>query len=113
MDPTYVKAWARKGDIEMLLKENHKAMDSYRKGLSLDPDNAACKEGLRKVASTMGSRMSEEEQRERAAHAMADPEIQAILNDPVMRQILNDFNENPAAARKAMADPAIARQLEN
>jgi stress-induced-phosphoprotein 1 len=112
LDPTYVKAWARKGDIEMLLKENHKAMDSYRKGLSLDPDNAACKEGLRKVTSTMGSRMSEEEQRERAAHAMADPEIQAILNDPVMRQILNDFNENPAAAQKAMADPAIASKLE-
>ena len=24
LDPKYVKAWARKGDIEVLMKENHK-----------------------------------------------------------------------------------------
>jgi stress-induced-phosphoprotein 1 len=112
LDPTYVKAWARKGDIEVLLKENHKAIDSYRKGLSLDPNNAACKEGLRKVTAMLGSNMSEAEQKERAAHAMADPEIQAILNDPIMRQVLSDFNENPAAAQKAMSDPTVASKLE-
>lgn len=112
LDPKYVKAWARKGDIEVLLKESHKAMDSYRKGLSLDPDNTACKEGLRKVTSTIGASMTEEEQQERASHAMADPEIQAILTDPIMRQILSDFNENPAAAQKAMADPVVARKIE-
>jgi len=112
LDPSYVKAWARKGDIEVLLKENHKAIDSYRKGLSLDPNNVACKEGLRKVTAMLGSSMSEAEQRERAAHAMADPEIQAILNDPIMRQVLTDFNENPAAAQKAMSDPMVASKLE-
>jgi len=112
LDPQYVKAWARKGDIEVMLKENHKAMDSYRKGLAIDSANAACKEGLRKVNVSLGSSMSEEEQKERAAHAMADPQIQAILNDPVTRQILNDFNENPAAAQKAMADPLVASKIE-
>merc|ERR1712010_68299 len=49
LDPKYVKAWARKGDIEVVMKENHKAMESYRKGLQVDPDNAVCREGLRKV----------------------------------------------------------------
>jgi len=112
LDPKYVKAWARKGDIEVMLKENHKAMDSYRNGLAIDSTNAACREGLRKVNASLGSSMSEEEQKERAAHAMADPEIQAILNDPVIRQILNDFNENPAAAQKAMADPLVANKIE-
>jgi stress-induced-phosphoprotein 1 len=112
LDPLYVKAWTRKGDIEVALKENHKAMESYRKGLSIEPDNAACKEGLRKVNSSVGSSMTEDERKERAAHAMADPEIQSILMDPVMRQILNDFAENPAHARKAMNDPAIAAKME-
>lgn len=37
---------------------------------------------------------------ERAAHAMADPEIQAILSDPMVRQVLNDFKENPQHAQK-------------
>mmetsp|Transcript_16544 Transcript_16544/g.25020 ORF Transcript_16544/g.25020 Transcript_16544/m.25020 type:complete len:566 (+) Transcript_16544:121-1818(+) len=112
LDPKYVKAWARKGDIEVMLKENHKAMESYRKGLSIDATNAACKDGLRKVTSSMGSAMTEEERKERAAHAMADPEIQNILNDPVIRQILQDFNDNPTAAQKAMSDPLVASKIE-
>merc|ERR1711976_275120 len=49
LDPKYVKAWARKGDIEMVMKEYHKAMESYKEGLELDPNNATCKEGLQKV----------------------------------------------------------------
>jgi len=112
LDPKYVKAWARKGDIEVLMKENHRAMESYKKGLELDPSNAACKEGLRKVSSMVGSNMSEEEKQERAAHAMADPEIQAILQDPVVRQVLQDFNDNPQAAQQAMRDPGMRAKIE-
>ena len=40
---------------------------------------------------------------ERAAHAMADPEIQAILTDPMVRQVLTDFKENPQHAQKVHA----------
>lgn len=115
LDPKYVKAYARKGDIEVLMKENHKAMDSYRKGLEIDPTNAACREGLNKVQSmiNMGSaNMTEEEKKERAQHAMADPEIQSIMQDPVMRQVLQDFNENPNAAQTAMRDASVRAKIE-
>jgi stress-induced-phosphoprotein 1 len=112
LDPKYVKAWARKGDIEVLMKENHRAMESYKTGLELDSDNAACKEGLRKVSSMIGAHMSEEERKERAQHAMADPEIQNILQDPVVRQVLQDFNENPQAAQAAMMDPGMRAKIE-
>ena len=112
LDPKYVKAWVRKGDIEFLMKDNHKAMESYKKGLDLEPDNKACIEGLRKVSSIVGQTMSEEEKKERAAHAMADPEIQAILQDPVMRQVLQDFQDNPKAAMQAMTDPDVRDKIE-
>jgi len=115
LDPKYVKAWARKGDIEVVMKENHKAMDSYRKGIEIDPTNSACKEGLRKVTAqvNMGAaNMSEEERKERAEHAMADPEIQSILQDPMIRQILQDFNENPNAAQAAMRDAGVRSKIE-
>jgi stress-induced-phosphoprotein 1 len=115
LDPKYVKAWARKGDIEVLMKENHKALDSYKTGLGIDPSNAACKEGLRKVTTMINygaSTMTEEEKLERARHGMADPEIQSILQDPMMQQILKDFNENPQAANQAMANPAIRSKIE-
>ena len=50
--------------------------------------------------------------KERAAHAMADPEIQYILQDPMINQVLRDFNENPNAANKAMSDPNIRAKIE-
>lgn len=115
LDSKYVKAWARKGDIEVVMKENHKAMESYKKGLAIDPDNAACKEGLRKVTAMINygqANMTDEERKERAAHALADPEIQAILQDPVINQVLRDFNENPNAANKAMMDPMVRTKIE-
>ncbi|KAL7570066.1 hypothetical protein ACA910_017101 [Epithemia clementina (nom. ined.)] len=115
VDPKYVKAWARKGDIEMYMKEFHKAMESYKKGLQLEPDNPACKEGLKKVMMQINygrATMSESEKKEQAAHAMADPEIQSILQDPVMQQILRDLGENPSSAQSAMSDPIVRSKLE-
>ena len=68
LDPKYVKAWARKGDIEVLMKENHKALESYKTGLGMDPANATCREGLRKVTAMINygaSQMTDEEKEER------------------------------------------------
>jgi len=115
IDPKYVKAWARKADIEVLMKESHKAMESYKKGLALDPTNKTCREGLQKVAAQINqgsANMTEEERKERAAHAMADPEIQAILTDPMIQQVLKDFNENPNAAQAAMSDMGVRGKIE-
>jgi stress-induced-phosphoprotein 1 len=115
LDPKYVKAWARKGDIEFAFKEYHKALDSYKQGLELDPDNAACKEGLRKTTQQINygrATMTDEQKKEQAAHAIADPEIQSILSDPVVQQVLRDFGENQTAAQKAMSDPGMRAKIE-
>lgn len=115
LDPKYVKAWARKGDIEMVMKEFHKAMDSFRKGLELESDNKACKDGLQKCMVQINygrSNMTEAEKQQQKAHAMADPEIQAILQDPMMQQVLRDFSENPHAAQKAMQNPGVQAKIE-
>ena len=115
IDPKYVKAWARKGDIEVLMKENHKALESYKAGLGIDQTNATCREGLRKVTAMINygsANMTEEEKKERARHGMADPEIQSILQDPMIQGILRDFNENPSAAQKAMSDPSVRAKIE-
>ena len=110
LDRTYVKAWAKKGDIESFMKEYHKAMDSYKAGLQLEPDNALCRQGLQK---TMMKVQEGGENKERAAHAMADPEIQAILSDPTIRQVLSDFQDNPKFAQAAMMnDKDIRAKIE-
>ena len=115
LDPQYVKAWARKGEIEMIMKENHKAMESFRKGLEIDPKNQACIDGLRKVSAMINygsASMSEDEKKERAEHAMADPEIQNILMDPIIMQVLRDFQNSPQAAKDAMRDPGVRSKIE-
>eukprot|EP00595_Chromulina_sp_UTEXLB2642_P000360 CAMPEP_0196761234 /NCGR_PEP_ID=MMETSP1095-20130614/397_1 /TAXON_ID=96789 ORGANISM="Chromulina nebulosa, Strain UTEXLB2642" /NCGR_SAMPLE_ID=MMETSP1095 /ASSEMBLY_ACC=CAM_ASM_000446 /LENGTH=561 /DNA_ID=CAMNT_0042110499 /DNA_START=16 /DNA_END=1701 /DNA_ORIENTATION=- len=110
IDRNYVKAWAKKGDIEFFMKEYHKALDSYRAGLQIEPDNSLCKQGLQKTLEKINT--SQGPDSERTAHAMADPEIQSILNDPVIRNILSDMQENPNSAQKAMADPIIRAKIE-
>lgn len=56
--------------------------------------------------------MSEEERRQRQERSMADPEVQSILTDPVMRQVLREMEENPASAQKHLAHPDIAKKFE-
>ena len=48
----------------------------------------------------------------RQARAMADPEVQAILTDPVMRQVLSDFQDDPAAAARHAAQPQIMAKIQ-
>ena len=86
-------------------------MDSYKAGLQLEPENTLCKQGLQKTLSKINN-SSSEDQSERQAHAMADPEIQRILTDPTIRQVLTDFQENPQHAQKAMTDPTIRSKIE-
>eukprot|EP01038_Epipyxis_sp_PR26KG_P007406 gene7406-10095_t len=113
LDKTYVKAWAKKGDIEFFMKEYHKSMDSYKAGLALEPDNSLCKQGLNKTVMKIQEANSDGSlDKERSAHAMADPEIQNILMDPSIRQVLTDFQENPKFAQQAMTDPDIRRKIE-
>lgn len=112
LDPKYVKAWAKKGDIEFFMKasgcvgwiglvdlvtdwtrglilhhsthstqqEYHRAMESYKTGLALEPNNSLCVQGLQKTVQKIREASSQEVDMERAAHGMADPEVQAILS---------------------------------
>ncbi|OQS06544.1 hypothetical protein THRCLA_01414 [Thraustotheca clavata] len=109
LDPNYVKAYSRLGAIQFFMKEYHKAMESYQKGLDIEPNNQECKDGLLSVQAKiqMGGNDSE-----RAAHGMADPEIQAILRDPIMQQVLNDFQTDPRAAQRHLQNPGVMAKIE-
>ena len=114
LDPTFVKAWARKGTCHQLHKEYHKAMDAFAKGLELDENNKDCKEGMARTQMLIQSNAhaSSGNDQERMAHAMADPEIQNIMRDPSVQQVLRDMQENPAAGQAAMRDPEIQGKIQ-
>lgn len=54
---------------------------------------------------------SEEELKERREKAMTDPEIQNILTDPVMSQVLRDFEQDPRGAQQHLKNPEIMLKL--
>jgi len=57
------------GDIEFFMKEYHKALDSYKAGLQIEPDNTLCKQGLSKTMSAVQTaNNSGVADQERAAH---------------------------------------------
>jgi stress-induced-phosphoprotein 1 len=43
---------------------------------------------------------------------MQDPEVQKILGDPAMQSILQQMQQDPAAARDHLKNPVIAAKLQ-
>jgi stress-induced-phosphoprotein 1 len=117
LDPTYVKAYAKKGVIHHFLKEYHKALEVYEKGLKIDPDNEECKSGIEKtryaIMSASGNE-TKEDQAERLKRAMDDPEVRAILQDPLTMQLLRDLQERPQDPNNmaALRDPTVAKKID-
>lgn len=86
IDKTIVKAWLRKATCHQMMKEYHKALEAFDKGLELDPSNKDLSEGKIKTARLvqMTSHASSGNDEERVQKAMADPEIQMIMRDPTV-----------------------------
>jgi len=113
LNPNFVKGYSRKGTCHFFMKEYHKAMEAYDKGHSVDPTNQECIDGIAKVEQAVAAQQSQGADEEQLQHAMADPEIRAILTDPVMQQVLQDFQTNPAAAQHHLQNPEILSKIQN
>ncbi|CCF75306.2 stress-induced-phosphoprotein 1 [Babesia microti strain RI] len=112
IDPNFSKAWARKGNLHMLMKEYQKALQAYDKGLAADINNQQCSDGKMKcIAKIQEMSQSGQIDEEQYRHAMADPEIQAILGDPQFHLILKKITESPECMEEYMKDPKISNAV--
>ncbi|KAL2607811.1 hypothetical protein R1flu_026384 [Riccia fluitans] len=116
LDPKFIKGYSRKGTIQFFMKEYDKALETYQTGLGYEPQNQELLDGVQRCVSQINKMnrgdLSGEELKERQAKAMQDPEIQGILSDPVMRQVLTDFQENPKAAQEHMKNPMVMGKIQ-
>ena len=86
---------------------------SYQAGLAHDPDNGELMDGLRRALDAFGKCPQGVEGKEKAERAMAaDPEIRAIMSDPVMQRVLLDCSNNPTAAAVHMRNPDVAAKMQ-
>ncbi|GLT91019.1 hypothetical protein SLE2022_089290 [Rubroshorea leprosula] len=116
LDPTFSKGYTRKGAAQFFMKEYDKALETYQEGLKHDPNNQELLDGVRRCVDQINKAnrgdLTPEELKERQAKAMQDPEIQNILSDPVMRQVLIDFQENPRAAQEHTRNPMVMSKIQ-
>ncbi|MBA0768759.1 hypothetical protein Gotri_017539 [Gossypium trilobum] len=116
LDPTFSKGYTRKGAVQFFMKEYDKALETYQEGLKHDANNQELLDGVRRCVEQINKAnrgdLSPEELKERQAKAMQDPEIQNILSDPVMRQVLIDFQESPKAAQEHMKNPMVMNKIQ-
>jgi len=125
LEPTFVKAYSRKGMSHMVMKDFNKSLAAYEKGLSLDPNDEGCKQGKQQVTmkiqmsamgynedgtKTQGGAKGDQQQ---INEAMKDPEIQAIMRDPQMNLLLKRMSEDPKAAQEMITkDPQVANAVQ-
>jgi len=114
IDPKYVKAYARKATIQHFLKKYHKAMETARKGLEIDPNDRMCQDQLQKTVEVIQRNMTSEgpADAETQRRAMEDPEIRSILNDPVVRTVLDEMSTDPTASQRHMSNPVMAAKIQ-
>eukprot|EP00741_Cyanophora_paradoxa_P008293 tig00001286_g8022.t1 len=109
LDPKFGKALVRRAGILYYGKEYHKALEAYQHALELDPENEEIKDGIMQTVRAMNETQGD---KERLAKAMADPEIQSILSDPMMQTILENMKTDPKAAQSYMRDPTIVARIQ-
>ncbi|KAK4363304.1 hypothetical protein RND71_018545 [Anisodus tanguticus] len=116
LDPTFAKGYTRKGAVQFFMKEYEKALETYQEGLKHDAKNQELLDGVRRCVEQINEAsrgdLTPEELKERQAKAMQDPEIQNILTDPVMRQVLADFQENPKAAQEHTKNLLVMNKIQ-
>ncbi|KAL6004894.1 hypothetical protein ACLOJK_005451 [Asimina triloba] len=116
LDPAFSKGYTRKGAIQFFMKEYDKALETYQEGLKHDANNQELLDGVRRCIEQINKAsrgdISPEELKEKQAKAMHDPEIQNILSDPIMRQVLVDFQENPKAAQDHLKNPQVMDKIQ-
>lgn len=113
IDPSFVKAYIRKGNIHFFMKEYHKCLTVYEKGLKLAPNHKELKQGLMKTNMKIQQvQNSGEVDEAQVQQAMQDPEIQQIMHDPQMQNLLKQMQEDPKFAAQAMNDPSVAAKVQ-
>jgi stress-induced-phosphoprotein 1 len=111
LNPEYAKAYGRKARIEMLSKQYHHALDTVSEGLHRDSTNAELQEVMAELQVKINQAMFAAPDPVRQERAMQDPEIQAIMRDPMVQQALRDLGTDPTAMSKISADPVMNRKI--
>lgn len=116
IEPKFTKAYIRKGRAQRVIKQYDRALATFEQGLKVDPTHKDLLEDKRQIIQIIEMENSSGNiSARRRQEAMKNPEIQQILQDPVIMEVLRNAGggpgADPAAAQRSMNDPAVAAKI--
>ncbi|KAI9106078.1 heat shock protein sti1 [Phlyctochytrium arcticum] len=114
IDENFVKAYIRKAAILHAKRDYMKAIDMCNVAKEKDTEGkhtAEIDSQIYKAYGGLNTVQSSGNREETLKRAMDDPEVQAVMGDPVMQSILKQMQEDPRAAQDHMKNPAVAAKL--
>ncbi|KAJ1540283.1 hypothetical protein HK405_011452 [Cladochytrium tenue] len=114
LDPDFAKAYVRKAAVLAARREWSKVFEVCETAKQKDVDGknrAEIDAQLAKAYAGLNEAQSGGNREEVLKRAMADPEVQKIMADPIMNQILQQMKEDPKAAQDHMRNPAVAANI--
>ncbi|KAI6165051.1 chaperone [Pisolithus thermaeus] len=114
VDPNFVKAYIRKANILHSMREYTKALEALQTAETIDTTHAHTSEihaQELKTQQALFTQRAGETEEQTLERAMRDPEVAKIMTDPVMQQILQQAQGNPAALQEHMKSPIIREKI--
>ncbi|CAE6446044.1 unnamed protein product [Rhizoctonia solani] len=115
VDPKFIKAYIRKSTILFAMREFTKAMEAIQEAAAADTEKQHTREieqQMEKIARATYEQQSGESDEQTLERAMRDPEVASIMTDPIMQQILQQAQQNPAALQDHMKNPGVAKKIQ-
>lgn len=116
-DPKFIRAYIRKANAQLAMREYSQVMETLaearEKDLSIGEgkNTSEIDQLYNKAASQRFQGIEGETPEQTMDRVLRDPEIVAILQDPVMQGILSQARDNPAALQDHMKNPAIGKKI--
>lgn len=94
------------------MKDYNKALEAYDAGLKIEENNQELLDAVNRTLEAINAQSRGQDDSARVENAMKDPEVQEILSDPIMRQILQDMQDDPKAAQDHLKNPQIMKKIQ-
>ncbi|TIB30535.1 hypothetical protein E3P84_03286 [Wallemia ichthyophaga] len=113
IDPSFVRAHIRKAMVLFGMRDYTQAAAALDKATANDKEGSNGKEirdWSAKINSALYSQRSEESDEQTLERAMRDPEVAAIMGDPVMQSILQQSQTDPAVLQHHMKSSSAIQE---
>jgi len=114
-DPKFIRAYIRKAQAYFGMRDYSKCLDACSEAAEVDTTKANAREieqQQQKALAAMYSARENETEEQTKERISKDPEIQGIMQDPVMQSILQQAQSDPAALQEHMKNPTIKAKIQ-